>query len=521
MSLVTHERKNTSGGYGSIPNNDDGAESDDVYLVDCDDDDGNDNDPQTVEEGGEGSKLFHRMSTAMLSFHTDRPVGSDLLYNARQSIRNTITTLLPQPTGPHFSVRDVQGNATIPVEIVNLVKNIVGSGALALPSGIAAFANNPSGLLGGAVWILIMGTIFAYFFLLIGRTCKITQTATYAEAWERTMGVKGSGLVALSVALKAGIGNLECSMILADSFRDLINGSLGLGISRAIALLIVTLVALLPLCMLKNLAVLAPFSGLGLLAMIFTAVAITIRYLDGSYNEGGQFYNDLIDEHKPTFGSTGLKGAIQLPVLFFLCMVSEAFTAHYNAPRFWMELKKRTVVRYAKVVVSSFSISALYYVFVTSFGFLTFGGASAGMILNNYSTHDILASSSRACVGFSLIFGYPLIFVGFRDAMLDVCMIPAELQTSANLNIITIALLTVITILAIFLEDLGAVVAFGGGGLSTIVVFIIPTIMFNKSIELLGYKASSLHKKETIITTILMWIGIFIGVVGVKLALTK
>jgi amino acid permease len=186
-----------------------------------------------------------------------------------------------------------------------------------------------------------------------------------------------------------------------------------------------------------------------------------------------------------------------------------------------MELKKRTVVRYAKVVVSSFSISALYYVFVTSFGFLTFGGASAGMILNNYSTHDILASISRACVGFSLIFGYPLIFVGFRDAMLDVFLIPQELQTAANLNAITIVLLTLITILAMFLEDLGVVVAFGGGGLSTIVVFIVPTLMFNKSIELLGDKATPQHKQETILATLLMYFGTFIGVVGVVLALTK
>jgi amino acid permease len=186
-----------------------------------------------------------------------------------------------------------------------------------------------------------------------------------------------------------------------------------------------------------------------------------------------------------------------------------------------MELKRRTVARYAKVVVSSFSISAFYYVFVTSFGFLTFGGAASGMILNNYSTHDFLASVSRACVGFSLIFGYPLIFVGFRDAMLDVMMIPQDLHTATNLNVITIVLLTLITVLAMLLQDLGVVVAIGGGSLSTIVVFVAPTLMFNKSIELLGDKASLKHKQETILATVLMWIGIFIGVVGVILACTK
>jgi amino acid permease len=411
------------------------------------------------------------------------------------------------------------GTATIPNEVLNLVKNIVGAGALALPSGVAAFASAPSALYAASLWLLIMGAMFAYYFLLLGRVCRITKTATYAEAWERLFGPQA--WVALAVALKAGMGNLECSMILADSFRDLLHTLGWKVVNRTGALWLVTLVALLPLCLLKNLAVLAPFSMLGLLAMAFTGVAIAMRYFDGSYVEGGQFYNEIDDKMKPSFGDQGFLAGFGLNVLVLLCMVSEAYIAHYNAPRFWIELKQRSVPRFGKVVCWSFGISAAYYVFVTSFGFLTFGAHSAGFLLNNYSTQDTLASISRACVGCSLIFGYPLIFVGFRDAMLDVFLIPPSLQTAYNLNLLTILMLTLITLLAMVLQDLGLVTAVGGGTLGTVVVFIVPTLMFDKTVKLMGTKAASGLKQEVYFVTVLMWIGIAIGVTGVWIALTR
>jgi hypothetical protein len=46
-----------------------------------------------------------------------------------------------------------------------------------------------------------------------------------------------------------------------------------------------------------------------------------------------------------------------------------------------------------------------------------------------------------------------------------VLAVPRELQTASNLNVLTVALLLFITILATFLEDLGMVTAVGGGTL--------------------------------------------------------
>lgn len=74
------------------------------------------------------------------------------------------------------------GTATIWNEIMNLVKNIVGSGGLSLPAGIAVYGNSPSAIIPALVIIFTMGILNAYSFSLLGRVCAVTKSKTYQEA---------------------------------------------------------------------------------------------------------------------------------------------------------------------------------------------------------------------------------------------------------------------------------------------------------------------------------------------------
>lgn len=76
---------------------------------------------------------------------------------------------------------------------------------------------------------------------------------------------------------------------------------------------------------------------------------------------------------------------------------------HYNAARFYTELKDRSLPRFATAVTSSFGLSALVYMAIASFGYLTFGGNCDGYILNNYSPYDPLAGISRLAVGLAVL----------------------------------------------------------------------------------------------------------------------
>ena len=80
------------------------------------------------------------------------------------------------------------GTATIPNEIFNLVKSIVGAGVLSLPAGIAAFGNAPSAVLPAVALICIIGGFSAYGFSLIGRVCSFTGGQSYREAWSGSVG---------------------------------------------------------------------------------------------------------------------------------------------------------------------------------------------------------------------------------------------------------------------------------------------------------------------------------------------
>ena len=135
-----------------------------------------------------------------------------------------------------------------------------------------------------------MGAIFGYYFLLIGHTCRLTHTATYREVWECTMGDSEvlATIVSLVNTTKPALGNLAYSMILADTFRSLF-AAVDVQVSRTTSLLWITVLGLLPLCLLKNLSVLAPTSILGVFGFAATTIVMGIRYFDGSYADGGQY----------------------------------------------------------------------------------------------------------------------------------------------------------------------------------------------------------------------------------------
>jgi amino acid permease len=132
------------------------------------------------------------------------------------------------------------------------------------------------------------------------------------------------------------------------------------------------------------------------------------------------------------------------------------------------------------------------------------------LILNNYSTQDIVASLSRIAVAISITFSYPLIFVGCRDGLLDMFGVK-DRSNNTMLNQITLAILGVITIMASQLTDLGLVAAVGGATFGTALVFVYPTIMFLKSQK--GKKTA-----ENIPAIVIGVLGLVMGTIGTFLS---
>lgn len=410
------------------------------------------------------------------------------------------------------------GKATIPSEIANMTKNLIGGGVLSLSGGIALFSNDPSmyTCFSAIFWVILMGTIFGYFSLLIAKSCELSLSATYRECWERTVGHRGGMLVAIVNTLDPLLGILANASILSQSLQLMLL-SVNVNLNLTECLLLVTVVGLLPLCLLKNLAALAPFSALGMVAVLCALGCMMIRYWDGSYQPDGQFYDEIPTHLRPSFGYTSRPWSVY--ALPFVCMIFTSFDMHYNIPRFYAELREASIPRFGQVVGYSFGITAVIYFSIAIVGFLTFGENADSYILNNYSSKDSLATLSRLAIGLCSLVSYPLNFIGVRDNCLDLLGLTDAMGTGGLLNVFTLLLLFLLTLISCFVTDLGLINAVGGGTTVTLVCFVFPAVMFwqgkRQHHAVNGGTMVGKNQMETCWVMMLMVVGVVVGVVGV------
>lgn len=254
---------------------------------------------------------------------------------------NSFTQVVPSmkfTLKPQFMTTDVaeatleeeapDEGATVTELIFNLVKGIVGAGVLSLPAGIAAFANAPSAVVPAVAMIAGIGGLSAYGFALIGRCCAYTNTESYRDAWGATVGKSTSWLPAVAVTFKTCCAILAYSMILGDTFVSLLSTA-GITAGKTPVTLGLTSTILLPLCLLKNLSALAPFSLVGSLGMLYTAVAMIVRYLGKAYSATGKFGADCAPALRPTFGTVGAEGILTPSAAILVGMLSTAYMVSF------------------------------------------------------------------------------------------------------------------------------------------------------------------------------------------------
>ena len=164
--------------------------------------------------------------------------------------------------------------------------------------------------------------VFGYYCWLIGKICYLTNYYTYRSAWQKAVGAHGSVFVSGANSLKASLAVLAYASILTDTVLSLL-ASMGYIniVSRTTCLLLITLFCLVPLCLLKNIKVLAPFSLIGTGGIVLTTIAMFIRWYDGSYQIGGKYYADLQPQYQPYFGS--INNSLSADILPYVCMVYE------------------------------------------------------------------------------------------------------------------------------------------------------------------------------------------------------
>ena len=210
--------------------------------------------------------------------------------------------------------------------IMNLVKNIVGSGVLCLAGAVAAFSDSPA-MLGPALAVaLFFAMVAGYSFQLIAKTCQLTGASSYSDAWARTLGEKTAWIPTLVVVFKTWSACLIYSIIIADltvdlcttaGIKSLVLAGNELVLSRTNIIIVSHLFGLLPLCLLRSFSVLSYASVLGIGGVLFVAAFMTLRIFEGSYSPGGVFYKAIIkaEGRRHVISSFNVAGLPPLPAL--------------------------------------------------------------------------------------------------------------------------------------------------------------------------------------------------------------
>lgn len=409
----------------------------------------------------------------------------------------------------------------IMVSVFNLAKCLIGAGVLGLPGSIAYFSDMPNALFPASIITISLALFAIYTYSTIGKFCELTQSSTFQEVWNHSVGKKWEWIIFVTIAGKCFFSIFAYSIAIGDLLQS-VNESFDLPeilTNRYAIIISITVFILYPLCSLKTLNSLAPFSILGLCGTIYTAIFMTIRYVDGTYSPDGIFYEILPLSNKPLFYTR--QSVLDAKIFVFIGSLGTAFVSHYTAPRFLNELKHPTMNRFNTIVIIGYLLTTLIYVYIMSIGFLTFGGNSQGFILNNYSVQDNLAKFSRVAITLSLLTGYPFLFAAMRESIIDTLHIPTVEQQISYRKFLTISLLLIVMIGSLVFRDIGFILSITGALFGCTLMFILPPIIYLANVKKF-YKDDFMKKRiETIFNYVLIVLGFIMIVLGVVANLLK
>ena len=111
--------------------------------------------------------------------------------------------------------------ASVPSSTVNLAKNIVGAGVLALASGVSSFSSRRAALPPALAIMLALCSMSGYTFSVIARVGNAVGASSYRDTWAKVFGESSAIIPAFTVTFKTLCGALAYAIIVGDSFASI------------------------------------------------------------------------------------------------------------------------------------------------------------------------------------------------------------------------------------------------------------------------------------------------------------
>jgi amino acid permease len=294
--------------------------------------------------------------------------------------------------------------------------------------------------------------------------------------------------------------------------------------SRVFNIIMLVVTCLLPMSLLRNMGSLALTSGLGLCAVAYTVFFMLVRSMDGTYTLGsGKYATHKIPIMLPQFRKSSWLG-FDLSSLVLASNLGLAYMAHYNAPTFYRKLQRTSPQRYSRMLNTSFTVLVMLYALTMIAGYSTFGDVCKTNILLNYHPADRLATLGRLANGFSILFGFPLVANGCREALLG---------AASSLNWISyndydkfsaplvIAILFFTTLAACIIPDLSVMIGLTGAVMGSFIVYLAPSLLYRRAVHMTEGKVSMKYRAAYMRAVLYIPLGILVCVMGVYTTLRE
>ena len=364
---------------------------------------------------------------------------------------------------------------------VNLINNIIGAGLFSMP-----WCLEQSTVLTGILIFFLISLLNVFSFMLLAKCCTMAGCYSYLEIGEHALGPK-FGIAAQLTAMLYACGSLVSYVVLANNF--LLGDGTGLLVlaSHTESATLLTRIGVgfafsaigfLPLSLLRRLDSLKLSSWAALLATLYAGF-ITVYQLCAS--PAGSL--TPAEEHvgRATLRASVVYYGLPLSMWSAVPIVNVAFTAHYNAPRYFEELEERSVERYVLVTGASLLVALIVYLAVGVCGYLSFGEMTSGDVLENFKGTYSLAVGARAALLIVLVSCYPKVQHSVRDGIIRLGtrgQYTTDTVSMRTLAMVTIGVVGATTLIGTLVQKVEVVLAYKGGIFGSLLVYVWPATMY-------------------------------------------
>ncbi|CAB9517552.1 Putative sodium-coupled neutral amino acid transporter 11 [Seminavis robusta] len=372
--------------------------------------------------------------------------------------------------------------------ISNLINSIVGAGIIGIP-----YAFREAGLIVGLFLLVLVSYLTDKSLRIIIEAAryhpklKMVGVKTYEDLMQIPYGYYGSLFVQVNMFILAYGAMVAYMLIIKDTVPTMfgIENSGGKAVAeRELVMVITSLLIMLPLALLRDMASLSFTSFLSVTADVILVIFIALYSPIGtSVSEAGGFWEVL--------GSNTINSRLFIG----LGVISTAMACQHSAFIVSGSMQEKTSTAWSVVTKYSLLIALVLCSLLGTMGFLGFLDETQGNILNNFDPDTVAANGARGLLAITMFFTYPMESFVARHVVAKIFFngdsegdivdehgntIPAGkwLFCIGRRELIVIFLYILALIPALFVDDLGPVLSITGSLGGSCVAYIGPGLVY-------------------------------------------